>query len=411
MKYLNKHLKRASLWLTTVLLASILIAPTVFAAAPGSIGSWTTSPSTLPQGVQGAAAVTYNGYVYEIGGYGSVGNYLNSTYYAKVNSNGSIGSWTTSPSTLPLNLSGITAVTYNGYVYVMGGYNSINFTQATFYAKLNSDGSIGNWTYGTVLPSILDDATSVVDNGYIYVIGGYSGTENNTVYYAKVNSNGSIGSWTTSPSTLPQGLDTAASVTANGYVYVFGGETTGSILNTIYFAKLNSDGSVGSWLTDSNTLPQELWGEDAVTVNGNVYILGGYNGTNGDQSNVYYAALNSDGTVGSWTTSPNSLPQALDSATAVTYNNYVYVLGGQRQHNSSILNGVYYAYVTPYPVVTNSNSTSIAINNTTSSPNAPNTGFGRPSTFSPFVYIIATVGVVSTGVGIVLIYKHQPILN
>jgi hypothetical protein len=43
---------------------------------------------------------------------------------------------------------------------------------------------------------------------------------------------------------------------------------------------------------------------------------------------VYYAPLNSNGSVGSWSTNVNALPAALDGAKATSANGYIYFLGG-----------------------------------------------------------------------------------
>ncbi len=328
------------------------------------IPPWTTSTSTLPQALNEATSVTYNGYVYVMGGMNNSGNSsFNTVYYAPLNSNGSVGSWTTSTNTLPQALGGATSVTYNGYVYVMGGDNGSYTGQNTvYYAPLNSNGSVGSWTTSTsTLPQGLYGATSVIYNGYVYVMGGeVSGSYLNTVYYAPLNSNGSVGSWTTSTSTLPQGLYGATSVTYNGYVYVMGGDNNnGSYLNTAYYAPLNTNGSVGSWTISSNTLPQALSGATSVTYNGYVYVMGGY--YNGNLNTVYYAPLNSNGSVGSWTTSTSTLPQGLNEATSVTYNGYVYVMGGWSD-------GVYYTLL-PGPTTigqgsVNTNGVLVATNNT-----------------------------------------------
>ncbi len=326
------------------------------------IPPWTTSSSTLPQALMGATSVTYNGYVYVMGGlddWGFYSIYLNTVYYAPLNANGSVGSWTTSTSTLPQELYRATSVIYNGYVYVMGGYNGSTGTtlNTVYYAPLNSNGSVGSWTASTsTLPQALSAATSVTYNGYVYVMGGHN--NNNTVYYAPLNSNGSVGSWTTSTSTLPQGLSGATSVTYNGYVYVMGGNNGYS--NTVYYAPLNSNGSVGSWTASTSTLPQALSEATSVTYNGYVYVMGGYNNNNYFQKTVYYAPLNSNGSVGSWTASTSTLPRGLGEATSVTYNGYVYVMGDG--------NAVYYTLL-PGPTTiaqgsVNTNGVLVATNNT-----------------------------------------------
>ena len=184
----------------------------------------------------------------------------------------------------------------------------------------------------------------------------------NTNPYTVTNNSG-IPPWTTSTSTLPQALNEATSVTYNGYVYVMGGmnNSGNSSFNTVYYAPLNSNGSVGSWTTSTNTLPQALGGATSVTYNGYVYVMGGDNGSYTGQNTVYYAPLNSNGSVGSWTTSTSTLPQGLNEATSVTYNGYVYVMGGWSD-------GVYYTLL-PGPTTigqgsVNTNGVLVATNNT-----------------------------------------------
>ena len=243
------------------------------------IPPWTTSTSTLPQALNEATSVTYNGYVYVMGGMNNSGNSsFNTVYYAPLNSNGSVGSWTTSTNTLPQALGGATSVTYNGYVYVMGGDNGSYTGQNTvYYAPLNSNGSVGSWTTSTsTLPQGLYGATSVIYNGYVYVMGGYYNGNLNTVYYAPLNSNGSVGSWTTSTSTLPQGLNEATSVTYNGYVYVMGGWSDGVYYTLLPGPTTIGQGSVntnGVLVATNNTYLQ------ALTANGAVLLQDSTNST------------------------------------------------------------------------------------------------------------------------------------
>jgi hypothetical protein len=42
------------------------------------------------------------------------------------------------------------------------------------------------------------------------------------VYYTKINSDGSLGTWSTNSNYLPLAIDAHGSISANGYVYVIG---------------------------------------------------------------------------------------------------------------------------------------------------------------------------------------------
>ena len=105
----------------------------------------------------------------------------------------------------------------------MGGLAAGTATASVYYAQLNTNGTIGTWTATTALPTVNYAATSAAYNGYIYEIGGYNGsTYYNTVYYAPINANGTIGAWTAS-TPIPAASDVATSIVYNGYLYEIGG--------------------------------------------------------------------------------------------------------------------------------------------------------------------------------------------
>ena len=60
--------------------------------------------------------------------------------------------------------------TYNGYMYITGGWNnSVDFAD-TRYAAINSDGTLGTWAdAGNNFSDARSEHVTVVANGYIYV--------------------------------------------------------------------------------------------------------------------------------------------------------------------------------------------------------------------------------------------------
>ncbi|MDB5175475.1 MAG: hypothetical protein JWM81_333 [Candidatus Saccharibacteria bacterium] len=400
------------------LAAPFLLAPSVLAASAGSTEPWSTSTNALPLGTTNNTSVAYNGYVYVIGGYTS-GGISGTTYYAKLNSDGTVGAWNTSPSTLPQPVAAATSVLYNGYVYVIGGRdNTNNYINTVYYAKLNSDGTVGAWsTSASTLPQVDATATSVTYNGYVYVMGGYAGGTGghydlDAVYYAKLNSDGSVGAWSTSSNVLPQAAHYATSISDNGYVYVMGGITfSGTQQDAVYYAKLNSDGSVGAWSTSSNVLPQATDGATVALNDDYVYIMGGEN-SSGRTSAIYYAKLNSDGTVGAWSTNANNLPQGAPGANAVAYNGYLYVLGGSyfdiSTFSSIYFDSVYYTHITPVTQTPSNNAPITTANMSTGAlPAAPDTGFGMPNKDIPVVKGLMIGATVSIATGLALLYTRS----
>jgi N-acetylneuraminic acid mutarotase len=297
----------------------------------GQVGAWSTASNALPANRYQASSIVANGYVYVMGGYTRVSfTPTATTYYAKLNSDGSVGSWTSASNAMPGSRELATSVTANGYVYVIGGDDSTGPMSSVYYAKLNSDGSVGSWsTAANALPAAREQATSVVANGYVYVMGGFNSTAQTTDYYAKLNSDGSVGSWSTTTALSGARLE-ASTVVANGYVYVIGGDTSPSsgTQTTVLYAKTNSDGTIGSWTTATNGLTVALYSATSVVSNGYLYEIGGTNSGNTNVATVYFAKLNLDGSVGSWTTATNSLPANVAVASSVTANGYIYEMGG-----------------------------------------------------------------------------------
>jgi N-acetylneuraminic acid mutarotase len=282
----------------------------------GTLGAWTATTS-LVTGTGYASAVVYNGYIYEIAGYAS--GYTAVVEWAQINNGGpgTTSAWTPNPTNLLNPTENATSVVYNGYVYEIGGW-----TAAVEYAPINSNGTLGTWNWTSNLLSSIGQATSVVYNGYVYEIGGYSSGVLNAVEYAAINSNGTLGSWNYVSNFLPGGgVDSATSVAYNGYIYEIGGWTT-----TVYYAPINANGNLGTWAS-TTSLPAALYIATSVVYDGYIYEIGGDNTSSVAVSSVYYAPINSNGTIGSWTAT-TSLPYATSAATSVAYNGYIYEIGG-----------------------------------------------------------------------------------
>jgi hypothetical protein len=177
-----------------------------------------------------------------------------------------------------------------------------------------------------------DDCT-VTANGFLYVLGGVNGagTTVNTVQYARINANGSVGNWSTTTAINVGGAQNRADAgctVANGYVYVLGGASSASnatAQSTVYYSKINTDGTLGSW-SSTTALPSVKWLNSAVAYNGYIYSIKG-DDTGGSTLSDYYAKLNADGTVGAWTTVSTATSAA--SPNAVVANGYLYVVGAQ----------------------------------------------------------------------------------
>ncbi|MEK9196077.1 MAG: hypothetical protein AAB914_01785, partial [Patescibacteria group bacterium] len=197
----------------------------------GSLGSWVTDANVLNTPRQRASAVVANGYIYIVGG--TNGGNLNSVEYAKIKGDGSLDTWNTTATLNTARNSHALAVS-NGFIYVVGGTNG-SVLSSTEYAPINLSGTIGTWTTGTTLNTARQSTTSVIANGYIYAIGGSSPTLLGGVEYAPLNSSGAMGSWTADTNSLSTARDDMVSVVVNGYVYAIGGYS-GAISGVVEYA-------------------------------------------------------------------------------------------------------------------------------------------------------------------------------
>lgn len=306
----------------------------------GTLGSWSTT-TALPSASYDNAVAVNGSYVYLVGGF-SAGALSANSIYAQINSNGTLGSWT-STTALPQALVRSAVSVYNGYIYINGGSTSSSAINYSYYAQINSNGTIGTWNMSALVINVYEHATSVVNNGYLYIMGGYTGSALlNTVEYSPIEPNGNLLYWYYSNSwimgTLPQETAEASMVVYDGFVYEIG---CSSSFSSVYFAQVQSNGLLGTW-NATTALPQPTINAAAEVYDGYLYIIGGENGSSTYYSSVYFAPINSDGTLGSWS-STTPLPQTDAVMSSTIYNGYIYIIGGDV--SGTVYPYVYYAHI------------------------------------------------------------------
>lgn len=299
----------------------------------GDITGWTTG-TALPGALGISQAIVTKNRVYLLGGKTSTA-YVSTVYTAPINTDGTLGAWTTGTS-LPAILGYSKALVTKNRVYLLGGYNGTAYLTTVYTAPINSDGTLGTWTTGTSLPVIKSGSEAIITKDRIYLFGGNNGVDFlSSVHTAPINADGTLGTWTTSTS-LPEALSISQSIVTKNRVYLCGGGFSSSVYtSTVYTAPINVDGTLGAW-SNSASLPNVLSNSQAIVTKNRVYLLGGtINGNNG-LSTVYTAPINVDGTLGTWATG-TSLPGALGWSQAIVVKNRVYLLGGYNGAYSSIV--------------------------------------------------------------------------
>ena len=207
-----------------------MVAAVLLLASPASAQTGTnptlqpwSSTTSLPEGRSRNGAVFNDGYLYLVGGVNDGGT-IATVSYAPVNANGTVGAWTnTTP--LPAARRTVRPAVWNDRLYLIGGNDGAAFQATSYVAPLNADGTVGAWTTTTPLPAPQTSHATVANNGYMYVVGGNTGsTCVTTVRYAPINANGTLGAWsTTSALPAPRCGNVEAVTIANGFMYAAGG--------------------------------------------------------------------------------------------------------------------------------------------------------------------------------------------
>lgn len=266
----------------------------------GVCSGWCTdSAYNLPEARLGFSLVAYNGFMYAMGGTDGAGTRKSTVYIAKLGANGEPSLWHPTDTNknnwvywyTDTGLNGATARSYlaafasNNRMYILGGQTNAatGGTTTVEYADIKPTGQLGTWTSGTALPSARHSHSVQVYNDAIYLIGGNSsGTLQNSVYYNKINSNGSLNAWTSTTSFTTARSTFGGSFTAvwGGYLYIGGGCTglTSGFCNTVasdmQLASINADGTLSEWNSILNLQNQRI-GYTFIAWQGGLYRLGG----------------------------------------------------------------------------------------------------------------------------------------
>ncbi|MDE1870358.1 MAG: hypothetical protein KGH71_05255 [Candidatus Micrarchaeota archaeon] len=315
-----------------------------------AIVSTTGSSVAVLGGVGNAAVFGPLSYVYCVGG--QQGSTYSNVYYSSLSATG-VGAWTSANSyPIPIRVSSCTD--YGGYVYCIDGINGGGADVNNVYYAALSSGGVGTWAFASNYPLTEHYHTCAASGGYVYCVGGYTGSVVNNVYYAAVSGSGT-GAW--SPTTnYPIPIYDANCAIYGNVIYCIGGGSSGfAPLTYTYYAPISS-GGVGAWSL-TTPYPANVQDTSCATNAGYIYCVGG--STNGN-TNVYYAAVSGSG-IASWTAT-NSYPVAITSHSCGISGGEIYCIGGAIS-GSSPTGAVYYAAVSSAGVGawTASNSYPIAL--------------------------------------------------
>lgn len=311
-------------------------------------------PGDTATGLGIMSGTVYANYIYLIGGVSPNQVDLRSVRYAKFDNNNNVVTagtgWVQSPNLMINGRRRASAFGYNGYIYVVGGYEATNGVLADIeFIKVNvSDGSLGSGTEGFRESAVTINQrwglTVPVSNSYAYVIGGCTvgaspgGCTTRTdviqTFQLYNNDSGAPASFSTSANTYgtnPNRIG-ASSTILNGYIYTAGGCTSTTdcttAIDNVSYAPIDANGAIGAWSNTTANLPAvRAWGK-LLSAGGSLYYIGGQSSTATDERTEVYYATPSSGNVSTWSTATNGLPGARTKFGAASWNNRLYVVGG-----------------------------------------------------------------------------------
>lgn len=301
-----------------------------------------TSPMNIARA--GSAVVVHNNFIYMIAGVDGR-QFLRSTEFAPILDNGQIGEWKMGPS-LVVDRGFTEAVVYDGSIYVVGGGNGPNgknLLRSVERAKINPDGSLGPWrleTTQTILPRRCTKLTLI--NGFLYSFGGFGGTLLDSVEYAKISDDGSVGEWqmATDAMMLPRYVNSVKSV--DGAAYVIGGhdQRKGVGIPDVEWTKPQASGDMRLW-QKASALNVGRYGLASARHGKMLYALGGLTGLE-YLASIEKTTVLSSGELSAWKeTTAMTVPRATFST--VVSGDFIYVIGGTNR--DGYLTGVEYAHI------------------------------------------------------------------
>jgi hypothetical protein len=311
-------------------------------------------PGDTQAGLGIMSGTVYANYIYLIGGVSPNITDLQTLRYAKFdNSNNVVAvsgtTWVESAKQMLVGRRRAAAFGYNGYIYVVGGYDGSGggVLADIEFVKVNvSDGSLGSATDGFHVSAVTINqrwGLSVpVSNSYAYVIGGCTAgaspgsctTRTDVIQTFQIynNDSGTPAGYAAGANLFATDRLGVSAAVYNGHMYVAGGCTSATdctdATNNVQRATIDANGNVGSWSNTTAVLPADRTYGQLEVAGASLYYVGGQSDSATDERAEVYYATPVSGDITTWSTASNGLPAARTQHSATVWNNRIYVTGG-----------------------------------------------------------------------------------
>ena len=268
---------------------------TVFMAqisGTGNFDAWAEGPA-LPAPRSNASVLQVSGTVYVIGGLDGDGAPTATVYTLTPDpQTGVLGEWVEAPEALvlPEGRAGTAGVAAPDGILLIGGDGPGGPVTTTWKSKFDEKGVPGAWEAEAPLNIPQTDATAAVVGDFVWLYGGHDGNgavgavQRGDLGLAAVegfpeNENeGKVVSWAVNnAANLPDARDDGAGWTANGALYLAGGDDPdGTARRETYWAIPTATGEIPEWKRlEVGDLPDGLTGASFVITGPNVILVGG----------------------------------------------------------------------------------------------------------------------------------------
>ena len=203
-----------------------------------------------------------------------------------------------------------------------------------------STAQIGNFLPSDTLklPEARADAAIVVASDGLILIGGTNGTAvQPTVWKSATDKNGKLTAWK-AQAPLPAGLSQASAAIVGDFLYVYGGRDASGPTNAVYRGTISKDaatlGQIVQWATPNEAaaakvnLPAPRARAAGFSANGGLYLVGGEDAS-GLQPQMYWTVPDAKGDIAGWQhLDATDLPTGVAGSSAIVSGSQAFLIGG-----------------------------------------------------------------------------------
>jgi N-acetylneuraminic acid mutarotase len=309
-----------------------------FGLCAGAADCMWSSRAPMPAPTRGHASAVYQGKIYIFGG-NTPDDYTNEYDFEPI-STAYTGVYEYDPETnqwsqkqpMPIGLYDLTAHTIGDKIYIFGGYGDGGFINSVMqYDPVNN-----TWSQKTSMPTYRYIFMSEVVDGKVFVIGGHGTIDDGPwesgkawEYKSHVEIyNPETDSWSNG-SSAPSNVAGGASCSINGNIYILGGYDAGNLESNTYVYNTATD----IWSARSPASIARK-GHSCVTIGNNFYLMGGNNSQEVlDTLEVYSTEMDQWNAI-------TYLPTARYSFSANPIGSSIYIFGGVGSDFNTQINSV-----------------------------------------------------------------------